>query len=83
MLEALSYGVPVVISGTVGAKDILADGAGIIVDDITSDRLCNVLKNLTTADLRKMNENIVRKQPIMQIETMSMKIETDCYGWNL
>lgn len=83
VLEALSYGVPVVISGTVGAKDILADGAGIIVDDITSDRLCNVLKNLTTADLRKMNENIVRKQPIMQIETMSMKIETDCYGWNL
>ena len=81
--EALSYGVPVVISGTVGAKDILVDGAGIVVDNLTPDRLCDTLINLTTADLKKMNEIIVQKQPIMQIEAMSKQIETDCYGWNL
>ena len=34
VLEALSYGVPAVISGTVGAKDILVDGAGIVIEDI-------------------------------------------------
>lgn len=83
VLEALSYGVPVVISGTVGAKDILVDGAGIVVDNLTPDRLCDTLINLTTADLKKMNEIIVQKQPIMQIEAMSKQIETDCYGWNL
>ena len=83
VLEALSYGVPVIISGTVGAKDILVDGAGIVVDDLTSDCLCDTLKNLTTGDLKKMNETIVQKQPIMQIEEMSKQLETDCYGWNL
>ena len=35
VLEALSYGVPVIISGTVGAKDILTDGAGIVLNNIT------------------------------------------------
>lgn len=75
----MSYGVPVVISGTVGAKDILVDGAGIVVDNLTPDRLCDTLINLTTADLKKMNEIYSSKTAIMQIEAMSKQIETDCY----
>lgn len=82
VLEALSYGVPVIISGTVGAKDILADGAGIVVDDITSDKLCSVLEELTAQKLRSMNAAIVEKQPIMQIEDMTRKLEQICYMWN-
>ena len=82
VLEALSYGVPVIISGTVGAKDILAEGAGIVIEDITSEKLCSVLQNLTVGKLRAMNAAIVEKQSVMQIEDMSMQLEQICYGWN-
>lgn len=82
VLEALSYGVPVIISGTVGAKDILAEGAGIVVEDINAEKLCSVLQSLTAGKLRSMNAAIVEKQPIMQIEDMSKQLEQICYGWN-
>ena len=81
VLEALSYGVPVVISGNVGAKDILVDG--IVVEDITSQKLCLVLQNITRKKLEKMNRIIVEQQPIMQIEEMAKQIEKLCYGWQL
>lgn len=81
VLEALSYGVPVVLSGTVGAKDILAEDAGIVVEDISSEKLCEIFCNITQTGLKKMNKAIVEKQSIMQIEDMSEKIEKMCYGW--
>lgn len=82
VLEALSYGVPVVISGSVGAKDILEDGAGIVVESITSDKLCKVLSELTPAILKQMNRCIVEKQDILEIADMSKRIEKECYLWN-
>ena len=82
VLEALSFGVPVIISGTVGAKDILTEGAGIIVENITPEKLCSVFQSLTVGKLRAMNAAIVEKQPIMQIEDMSKQLEQICYGWN-
>ena len=48
VLEALSYGVPVIMSESVGAKDILVQGAGVIVKDITPEKICTVLQNLTS-----------------------------------
>lgn len=81
VLEALSYGVPVVISGNVGAKDILVQGAGIVIENIDAQKLFTTLQNLTTDRLRVMNGTIVDKQMIMQIEEMSRQIETSCYGW--
>lgn len=81
VLEALSYGVPVIISGTVGAKDILVNGAGIIIEDISSERLCKVLQRLTPGELKEMNQKIVAEQFIMQIEDMEEQIEKICYGW--
>lgn len=83
VLEALSYGVPVIISGNVGAKDILTDGAGIVIEDITPEKLYMVLHDLTPYKLEKMNAIIMKMQPIMQIEDMSNQIEKLCYGWNL
>lgn len=82
VLEALSYGVPVVISGTVGAKDILVNGAGIVVENITPEKLESVLQTLTVEKLKAMNKTIIEKQPIMQIEEMSEKIQKLCYGWD-
>lgn len=81
VLEALSYGVPVIISENVGAKDILVNGAGIIIKDITSKKLFSVLQNLTANKLKEMNKIIVKQQPIMLMETMSYQIEEICYGW--
>ena len=81
VLEALSYGVPVIISGTVGAKDILEDGAGIVVDDITSEKLCAVFQKLTAKELREMNKTILAKQNIMQITDMAELLEKICYEW--
>lgn len=80
-LEALSYGVPVIISGNVGAKDILAQGAGVVIENIDVPKLFTTLQNLTPDKLRAMNEIIVDQQAIMQIEDMSRQIETSCYGW--
>ena len=81
VLEALSYGVPVIISGNVGAKDILVQGAGIVIENIDAQKLFTALQKLTPDKLGAMNEIIVDKQAIMQIEDMSKQIETSCYGW--
>lgn len=70
VLEALSYGVPVIISDTVGAKDILADGAGVIISKIDSQKLLSLFRSLTIERLRKMNDRIIREQKILTIETM-------------
>lgn len=81
VLEALSYGVPVIISGNVGAKDILVQRAGVVIEDIDAQKLFTTLQDITLVKLRAMNEIIVDKQMIMQIEDMSRQIETYCYGW--
>lgn len=82
VLEALSYGVPVIISGSVGAKDILINGAGIVVNNISPKKLCKILQELTPEKLKVMNDIIIKKQTIMKIEEMSQQIENICYGWN-
>lgn len=79
VLEALSYGVPVIMSDTVGAKDILTDGAGIVIEDITADKLRLVLDQLTPESLQQMNQCIVDNQDIMTLNDMSECIEKECY----
>lgn len=79
VLEALSYGVPVIITKIVGAKDILGKGAGIIIDDIKSDQLLNTLKTLDADNLRAMNKCIVDDQKILVISEMEKIIESKCY----
>ena len=79
VLEALSFGVPVVISGTVGAKDVLAQGAGAVLEDIDSEKLYLFFRELDAGKLRDMNEAIVDKQEIMTINQMVNEIEEQCY----
>ena len=78
-LEALSYGVPVIMSSTVGAKDILGLGCGIVIEDITVDKLKKTLNTLTVERLQQMNQCIVANQDIMTIRDMSERIEEKCY----
>jgi glycosyltransferase involved in cell wall biosynthesis len=78
-LEALSYGVPVIMSSTVGAKDILTDGVGIVIEDITAEKLLDILNTLSVEELQKMNHIIARNQNIMTLRIMSWLIEKKCY----
>lgn len=70
-----------IISGNVGAKDILVNGAGIIIEDMDASKLAMILQDITVDKLREMNRIIVEKQTIMQVEDMSRQIEINCYGW--
>lgn len=45
ILEALSYGVPLIVSDKVGATDIIGK-AGIIYDSNDYQQLCNIIKNI-------------------------------------
>ena len=81
VLEALSYGVPVLISGNVGAKDILAENVGIVIEDITEKKLYAAIQNITSNKLMEMNEAILENQSIMQMADMSKQIENICYNW--
>ena len=79
VLEALSFGVPVIISGTVGAKDILANGAGIVINDIDMDGIYSTLRTVNADKLNAMNEVIVSCQHIQTIKEMSDEIEQKVY----
>lgn len=80
VLEGLSYGVPVIVSGTAGAKDILSDGSGIVIEDINTEKIEEVIDSLTKEELTKMNSRIVSDQHIMTVSEMAERIEDECYG---
>lgn len=79
VLEALSYGVPVLISGNVGARDILAAGAGIVIEDMNADSLYHTLRLITGGQLAEMNRTILEKQEILTLSCMAGLIEERCY----
>ena len=79
VVEALSFGVPVVISGTVGAKDILEEGAGIVIDDISEAKIIDAINGISKDTLKAMNEVIVERQKILTIDQMSKDIIRKCY----
>lgn len=65
VIEALSYGVPVIVSNHVGAKDVIPSGGGIIVHD--GMELRSVISDLTPEQLKRMNQAILDH---LQIQTM-------------
>ena len=79
VLEALSYGVPVVISSNVGAQDILPAGAGIIVENINAQNLASTLLQLTPQKLEEMNRIILQRMRISTMSDVAQKIEESCY----
>ena len=81
-LEGLSFGVPVIVSDTVGAQDILLDKFGIIVNNITKENLKKVFENLSFEDLKNMNQSIVNLFKVISIEDVSILIKKMCYKCN-
>lgn len=79
VLEAISYGVPAIISGTVGARDILVNGTAIVIDDISKESLKDVISSLTPARLKDMNEAIVSNQEIVTLDHVADRIMEECY----
>lgn len=79
VLEAISWGVPVIISENVGAKDVLADGAGIIIDDIDYEKVFSVLKNLNAETLSQMNMANTTKQHILAFKDMTQELMKRMY----
>lgn len=79
VLEALSFGVPVIASGNVGAKDIIPKRGGIIVDNITVHNLKEAIAGLNRDMLNEMNREILLKADIKTIEEMTKEIISECY----
>ena len=67
VLEALSYGVPVIVSENVGAKDIIKN-AGIIVKAKDKKMLEEVLENLTKSKINEYRKKINEQIKIMEWE---------------
>ena len=79
VLEALSYGVPVIVSNHVGAKDIIPDKGGIIIENMDEEKLYDAIKGLTFEKLVEMNANIVKFASIMTEKNMTEEIMSQCY----
>ena len=65
---ALSFGVPVLVSDTVGAKDIIPDDCGKIFTD--KEDLKNIIKSLKTSELLSWNENITKAKIAFDVKNM-------------
>ena len=79
VLEALSYGVPVIISDTVGAKDIMAEGVGIVIEGISGDKIAHTIGGLDRDKLKEMNRIILEKQEILTMDKMTQELIKNCY----
>lgn len=82
VLEALSYGVPVIVSDKVGAKDVVGRNEGIIYDSKNTNNLYDILESLNKEKLIKMNTSIVNRKKIPTIEDVEKEIMEKCYKKN-
>lgn len=75
--EALSYGVPVIVSSHVGARDIVPAGAGIVFDD--EKELKNAIMSLTPKKLESMNQMILKTFQIQTVESFNKELRENVY----
>lgn len=76
VIEALSYGVPVVVSSNVGAKELLTEDIGIIIDEIDSNKIKDILIGLSVGELEKFNKNILAMDSIKSIADMAEDLKS-------
>lgn len=76
VIEALSYGVPVIVSGSVGARDVIEEGKNGYVFE-TEDELYRIIENIINEPsiLQKMNEYIFKSGKIKNIATHEREIK--------
>ena len=74
VLEALSYGVPVIVSDRVGAKDLLTRDFGMVIPP-TKDKLKQALLSMMDRNVpARMNRDIVNELVLPQIKTLSQQL---------
>jgi len=77
VLEALSYGIPVIVSNKVGAKDLIIEGKnGFVIDGdvfVLREKMKMLIKDPT--NIQDMNTYIVEKFFIKTMEIHSKEIE--------
>ena len=79
VLEALSFGTPVLVSSSVGARDVIPPGGGIVLEGITVNTMVQALSKLKVSDLRNMNERILQCFVPPTMRDMSRAIQEHCY----
>lgn len=67
VLEAISYGVPVIVSDHVGSKDIIGNG-GLIVSAGSANSLKKAIETLTHEKLQELRNNIWKNSKIKKWE---------------
>lgn len=77
--EALSFGVPVIVSDHVGAKDIVPDGGGMIFHD--DNELYRLLIKLSAGHLAEMNKSILANYSVINEADMCSGIMKYGYGY--
>ena len=78
VLEALSFGVPVIVSENVGAKEMILQGSG-IVTEASAESLRKAVDSLTESKLCKMNKEIIEHSTIQTINEMNRILTDSCY----
>ncbi len=74
-LEALSFGVPVVVTDRVGAKDIVGDNFGTTVFDVSVKGMYDILSNIDAEKLALWNKNIVSDFVVKTMKDFAVEIE--------
>lgn len=80
VLEALSYGVPVIISDRVGARDVVPEGGGMVFHFERKEMdLLNVINNCTLNLLESANKEICASMEIRDISIFNNSVKNELY----
>ena len=75
VLEALSYGVPVIVSDNVGAKDIV-ENCGLIVRAGDRESLKNAILSLNACKIEELKQNIFSSKKIKQWDNFAKEMNS-------
>lgn len=78
-LEAMSYAVPVILSSTIGAKDIVPKGGCILFESGNLNSLINSLDSLSAEKLSSMNKVLLDNFHVPLMRDEEEQIRLRCY----
>lgn len=79
VIEALSYGVPIILTHNVGAKDVVPEGARVVINDISPKGVATSIKELTKEKLEMMNKCIINSEENVEMSTLVNRLYDELY----